>query len=103
MKATRICGVRCSQALSPFNILQLLIVITIALQALAVSPKHQRKGLGSKLVSWGLEKTKEDGKDAYLLGTSMGRQLYLSLGFEDLAPGREFLDEPHYSMIKRLP
>ncbi|KAK0632894.1 hypothetical protein B0T14DRAFT_505385 [Immersiella caudata] len=72
------------------------------IQGVAVSISHQRRGIGSMLVRWGLEKAEASGRDACLVASGPGRQLCLSLGFDDLGH-KEILGEIQYSMIKRIP
>ena len=49
---------------------------------LCVLPSHQRKGLGTKLLEWGLEKAIEEGMRVYLTATEMASGLYLKHGFK---------------------
>ena len=51
---------------------------------MCVLPSHQRKGLGTKLLEWGLEKAIEEGMRVYLTATEKGRDLYLKAGFEEI-------------------
>ena len=51
---------------------------------LNTSPKFQRRGLGSELVKYGLEKADRDGVVVYLSGSPMGVPLYRKLGFEEV-------------------
>jgi GNAT superfamily N-acetyltransferase len=54
------------------------------LKELYVRPEFQRKGLGSRLVKWGVEKADEIGLPAYTEGSTKGMQLYLSYGFKEV-------------------
>jgi GNAT superfamily N-acetyltransferase len=56
---------------------------------LCVDDKWRGKGIGKKLVQWGLDKCQELGIPAYLEASDMGFPLYKKLGFEVL----EELDE----------
>lgn len=47
-----------------------------------VDPSHQRKGLGRKLVHYGLGLADEDGVCASLIASEAGDGLYASCGFE---------------------
>jgi GNAT superfamily N-acetyltransferase len=49
---------------------------------MCVLPSHQGKGLGTRLLEWGLEKATEEGMGVYLTATEKGRELYLKHGFE---------------------
>jgi predicted N-acetyltransferase YhbS len=57
---------------------------------LNISPKFQRRGLGSQLVKYGLEKADGDEVMVYLSGSPMGVPVYRKLGFEEV--GRLELD-----------
>lgn len=57
---------------------------------LNTSPKFQRRGLGSQLVKYGLEKADGDEVMVYLSGSPMGVPVYRKLGFEEV--GRLELD-----------
>jgi predicted N-acetyltransferase YhbS len=57
---------------------------------LNTSPKFQRRGLGSQLVKYGLEKADRDEVMVYLSGSPMGVPVYRKLGFEEV--GRLELD-----------
>ncbi|KAJ3497630.1 hypothetical protein NLG97_g1754 [Lecanicillium saksenae] len=70
------------------------------LDYLGVDPAHQRRGIGKMLLNWGVEKAREEKRDAYLIATPAGLPLYKAAGFEDLGAFMLF-DEPHNGMIKR--
>jgi GNAT superfamily N-acetyltransferase len=57
----------------------------IQLQVLATHPDYQRRGFGTRLCNWGIDLAKS--KDIYIIvfGSPMGRTLYSSLGFRELA------------------
>jgi GNAT superfamily N-acetyltransferase len=58
------------------------------LNLLIVDERHRKKGLGEKLVSWAIDKSrqgsKEEGKALQLVASKMGSPLYKRLGFIDL-------------------
>ncbi|CZR63312.1 uncharacterized protein PAC_13209 [Phialocephala subalpina] len=51
---------------------------------LATSPKYQRRGIGSQLVNYGLEKAVRDGKKVYLSAAPKGVPIYTKLGFGEV-------------------
>lgn len=51
---------------------------------LAVSVNHQRRGVGGRLVDWGLERAERDGLPAVLCASVKGRNLYHKKGFRFL-------------------
>jgi ribosomal protein S18 acetylase RimI-like enzyme len=53
---------------------------------LAVSPDYRRRGVGEKLVSWGIQQADKEGVDSVLEATIDGGKLYRKLGFEDVGP-----------------
>lgn len=61
---------------------------------LRTSPRFQRRGLGSQLVNFGLEKADHDGLPCYLSGSPMGVPVYTKLGFEEV--GRLQVDLKEY-------
>ncbi|KAF2231435.1 acyl-CoA N-acyltransferase [Viridothelium virens] len=62
---------------------------------LGVSPKYRRRGIGSLLLNWGLEKAREEGVPAVLEATPAGVALYEKTGFKPvLEVGPE--DTPEY-------
>jgi len=54
------------------------------LKTLAVLPSLQRKGVGTALVQWGLERAKETGEKIYVDSSYVGKPLYLKLGFREV-------------------
>ncbi|OIW35338.1 acyl-CoA N-acyltransferase [Coniochaeta ligniaria NRRL 30616] len=58
------------------------------LDVLAVHPGHQRKGLGSKLTRWGIERAAKEGKGVGLISRPTAKRLYASLGFQTFGPER---------------
>lgn len=53
----------------------------IDLVVLVTDPAHERKGAGKMLLEWGCKKADEQGLDAYLDATPIGRPLYQRYGF----------------------
>jgi GNAT superfamily N-acetyltransferase len=53
-----------------------------SLDSLITHPDHHRRGAGSLLLKWGLEKADDAGVEAYLEASDMGRPLYERWGFE---------------------
>ncbi|OKL64432.1 hypothetical protein UA08_01109 [Talaromyces atroroseus] len=54
----------------------------VYLHVLAVHPNHQKKGIGRKLLQWGLDEADRLGLIAYLEASNEGRPLYEQSGFE---------------------
>lgn len=65
---------------------------------LGVDPHHQRRGVGKRLVRWGLEQAAAEGQRVFLIATPEGKLLYESLGFQVLG-AIETLGLVHYSML----
>ncbi|PTB65258.1 acyl-CoA N-acyltransferase [Trichoderma citrinoviride] len=70
------------------------------LDFIGVDPKHQRKGIGKALLSWGVEQATKAGRDCYLMATPQGRPLYEAAGFEVVRP-LDMFGVMHHSMILR--
>ncbi|KAK4495501.1 hypothetical protein PRZ48_013833 [Zasmidium cellare] len=66
------------------------------LEYLAVDPNHQRKGAGSKLVNWGLEKARNDGMGAVVEGTPPGQPCYTACGFETVIAEMEHVVDERF-------
>ena len=65
-------------------------------------PDHQRKGIGRRLLDWGIEHARQDGKDIYLMAKPAGKALYLGAGFEEIGfTGAELIGVDNYHMILR--
>lgn len=47
-------------------------------------PEYQRKGLGSRLVKWGVDRADELGLSAYTEASEQGLNLYLRYGFKEV-------------------
>jgi GNAT superfamily N-acetyltransferase len=64
------------------------------LGGLGVVPEHQRRGIGSKLVKWGIEEAKADAKarpglikGVWTIATPAGLKTYLNVGMKPLGSG----------------
>ncbi|MCJ1243858.1 hypothetical protein MMC30_001055 [Trapelia coarctata] len=55
----------------------------IWLTVLGVDPRFQRKGIGKRLLRWGLKRSDEEGVPIGLCASPVGCKLYRSVGFED--------------------
>jgi GNAT superfamily N-acetyltransferase len=62
------------------------------LKLLCIDPQHQRKGLGTMLLAWGVKRADKQGVDAWLESSPMGKGAYLKAGFRIL--GIDQIDEP---------
>ena len=54
------------------------------LKILCVHPVFQRKGIGAKLLDWGLKNARERGEKVYLEASEIGKGLYIKKGFKKL-------------------
>lgn len=61
---------------------QVILRKRVYLAVLAVHPDHQRKGIGRKLIQWGLDEADRLGLIAYLEASPDGLRLYEQTGFE---------------------
>ncbi|KAI0017135.1 acyl-CoA N-acyltransferase [Xylariomycetidae sp. FL0641] len=52
------------------------------LELLGVRKSHQRKGLGKRLLRWGLQRADEDQVEAFLSASPFGAPMYTKHGFE---------------------
>lgn len=57
----------------------------VILANLATHPDYRRRGCGGALCQWGIKKAAEQGWVVTVLGSPMGRLLYLAQGFRELA------------------
>lgn len=55
------------------------------LKLLCIDPAHQRRGVGSLLLTWGLQKASEQNIDAFLESSPMGIGTYHKAGFQIVA------------------
>jgi predicted N-acetyltransferase YhbS len=75
------------------------------LLTLAVDPAHQNKGLGQEMVAWGLQKAKEDGLPAVVIGAQGTERLYNRCGFVHTVGNvsqYEFDDDKDGAKVKRI-
>ena len=56
----------------------------LLVQELAVLPEWQRKGVGRRLLGWGLEKADAEGWECWLDASKKGEGLYRKFGFRDV-------------------
>ncbi|KAJ9138985.1 Acyl-CoA N-acyltransferase [Coniochaeta hoffmannii] len=54
------------------------------LELIATKKAYQRKGLGARLVQWGVDEAGRDGWECYLDSTPQGKRLYQKFGFRTL-------------------
>jgi GNAT superfamily N-acetyltransferase len=74
-----------------------------------VSPKHQRKGIGRKLIEWGINKADEERIVGYLNARPAAMKLYQAAGFEPVAPlncvipedDEQFIVPTGYAMLRK--
>lgn len=62
------------------------------LQILGVHPDHWRRGIGSSLVRWGMDRASKENVPLTVLASSLGLSLYSRLGFRNL--GSSFTQVP---------
>ncbi|KAK1830647.1 puromycin N-acetyltransferase [Podospora conica] len=54
------------------------------LLVLTVDPDHHRRGVGGKLLRWGMEQAVAEGRQAFIHATPEGKHLYEKFGFKSL-------------------
>lgn len=62
---------------------------------ISVHKDHQGKGIGKKLVQWGLDRAAADGKDVYLLANERGTPMYEKMGFQLIGQCTSFEGKPY--------
>lgn len=72
------------------------------LEYLAVDPSHQRKGVGERLVGWGLDKAHADGTWAIVEATPAGQPAYKKYGFQTVIHSMQFEVDEQFDR-RRLP
>ena len=78
------------------------------LYILFVDPAHQRKGVATQLVRWGVDKADESQMECWLNASKYGKALYENFGFvmvhsEPFRPYTETPDEGWERMAKEFP
>lgn len=71
----------------------------IALNSISVDGDYRGIGIGKMMTRWGMDRADEDKKGIWIISSSLGQQLYKSLGFKQVAEGSR-LGEPQYLMLK---
>lgn len=71
------------------------------MNAIAVDPAHQRRGIGKKLTQWGLERAEKERKNVHFLSSPSGGRLYRTMGFEEVGSG-DVLGGKEYAFVKRI-
>jgi len=66
---------------------------------LAVHPAYHRRGLGTRVLRWGLDQAAAEGKRAFVTSSKKGRDLYVSQGMREVGVDVVWGEEPHYAMI----
>jgi Sortase and related acyltransferases len=67
---------------------------------LGVHPSQEGKGLGSKLLRWGLTRADAEGVEVYLSASPAGRPLYLKYGFREVDTFEPYPDYVQVAMIR---
>ena len=70
--------------LSTLDLLLLSNAYHTALNWMAVDPKYRRQGIASRIMQWGIERADEEGAEAWLEGSTLGRLVYEKFGFRSL-------------------
>lgn len=61
---------------------------------MCVLPEKQRRGIGAKLMEWGLQQMNDQDLEGFVEASVRGRLLYLQHGFIDVASVRVSMDHP---------
>ncbi|KAF6818197.1 acetyltransferase [Colletotrichum plurivorum] len=82
----------------------------VYLHILVVDPKHQRRGVGVQMMTWGMQEAVRLGIPVYLESSVSGHRLYQKVGFKDVEERRVDFSKfgmaaPHsnWAMIWELP
>jgi hypothetical protein len=51
---------------------------------MAVLPSHERRGIGTMLMEWGIEKTDAQGLESFLEVSTYGKRLYERMGYHEV-------------------
>ncbi|KGO66541.1 Acyl-CoA N-acyltransferase [Penicillium italicum] len=70
------------------------------LDMLGVHSSHQGKGLGSKLLKWGIKRADAEGMEIYLSASPAGRPLYQKYGFREVDTFSPYSDYVQVAMIR---
>lgn len=70
------------------------------LNFLGVHPDYQRRGIGAKIVRYGVEKAKEEGIPCSLEASRAGKKVYVNCGFREIGTcdpfhGKEWKEGMH--------
>ena len=65
----------------------------VLLDILTTHPDHHRRGAGTMLLKWGIDKADQLGLDSYLEGSSLGRPLYERHGYQPVREVKSDLSE----------
>jgi predicted GNAT family N-acyltransferase len=82
-----------------------ILVLTYLLTVLALlvtASQHRRRGAGSLIVQWGVQKSEELRLPAYLQASEQGRRLYRHYGFEDIDTVEYNLSEYGLEGVERM-
>lgn len=58
--------------------------LAIGLTMISVSPRHQRRGVGSLLMRWGCEHADSQGLNSFIMASPAALKLYKKFGFEEV-------------------
>lgn len=70
------------------------------MNAIAVDPAYQRKGVGTQLMAWGEERAAADKKNIWFLSSPMGAKMYRALGYEQVG-AEEIMGVVEFAFVKR--
>ncbi|RAK76353.1 GNAT family N-acetyltransferase [Aspergillus fijiensis CBS 313.89] len=63
------------------------------LSILGTNPAYRSQGLGSRLLAWGFERARAEGRQIYLCASREGRPLYVKRGFVRVSEGEVVVEE----------